>query len=1098
MNILNESPQLFIIDTGADISLLKKNFIKDDILCDPEKKFTIQGITNENIKTLASVKSKILLPRQISLDHEFQIVEKNFPISCAGILGKDFLLNYKCILNFEVLTLELKYNNLQFIFDLCPENKFNFTFPSRSEKIIKLPIKAKDNVECVCPSQILSTGIYLASSIVKPLNNEALFSVININDFPVTLNELNIKYEDLNDYTILNLNSWSDLIENRLEKIDSEINLSGLNSEESESVKFLCREFNDIFYLPGDKLSTTDAVEHEINLLPNSKIVNRKPYRLPHASKSEIKNQINELLENKIIESSKSPWNSPILIVPKKSSDGNKKWRLVIDFRKLNEITISDVYPLPNITEILDQLGSSVYFSTLDLASGYYQVKIKESDKQKTAFSTSDGHFHFNSMPMGTKNSPATFQKLMNMALSGLTGTKCFVYLDDVVVYGASLEDHNKKLKDVFLRLREFNLKLQPRKCFFLRKEIRYLGHIITNSGIKPDPNLVDAIVNYPTPKNIKDVMSFLGLSGFYRQYIDNYAQISEPLCSLKKKNVKFKWDAFTDEAFSKLKEKLISAPILQYPNFENKFFITTDASGLAIGAVLSQLNNDSKDLPIAYASRILNQAEKNYPAIKKELLAIVWAIRRFRPYVYGRQFTVITDHKPLTYLYSISNPCSMLIRWRLELDEYTFDIKYRPGKQNQNADALSRIEIPPTNSSVNVVTRSHSKTDNSCESNPSTSCSTRSQLLSEKNQNIISEFSSHHKIVKLSTDSEIEHIIKDFHESTLGGHQGVIRTFNRLKKYYSFPKMISKIKSFIKKCDSCQRNKFQRNQKNPMKITSTSNYPFEKIFLDIVGPISPISHSGNKYILTMQDDLTKFSVGIPIPNQEAQLIAKTFSEHFICNYGCPTSIQTDQGSNFMSNFFKELCVILNIKKLNSTAYHPESQGALERSHRTLGEYLRNYTCADPANWDHWIPYAIFVYNSTPHSQTKYMPFELLFGHKPTLPNCMTKSPEPVYNHDNYNLILKNYLQNCWKIAKENLLIEKQKSKEAYDKNVHFDSFNEGDMVLLKEEGFSAKTKPLRSGPFIVIKKISDENSMIKIGNKEVIVHNNKLTYYHH
>lgn len=279
------------------------------------------------------------------------------------------------------------------------------------------------------------------------------------------------------------------------------------------------------------------------------------------------------------------------------------------------------------------------------------------------------------------------------------------------------------------------------------------------------------------------------------------------------------------------------------------------------------------------------------------------------------------------------------------------------------------------------------------------------------------------------------------------------------------------------------------------MKITSTSQIAFQKIFLDIVGPINPISHSGNKYILTIQDDLTKFTTAIPIPNQEATTVAKAFAESFILNFGCPEEIQTDQGTNFMSHLFKNLCKFLKISKLNSTAYHPQSQGALERFHRTLGEYLRNYCCQDPANWDSWIPFAVFAYNSTPHSQTSYMPFELIFGFKPTLPNSIQKHPDPPYNFDDYCTELKYRLQISWKIAKEHLTKHKQNSKQLYDSNVNFENFEEGDDVLL-ENITSSKTKPLRDGPYKIVKKVSNENSIIKIGNKLVTVHNNRLRLF--
>lgn len=1119
IDILVNGPQFFLIDCAADISIIKKSVINPMAVCLPNIKHTVQGITNENIKTQAAINSKIIFPNSTKLNQTFHIVDDNFPIQCAGILGKDFLIYYKTILNFENMTLRLVINNFDFILDLCSNSvDQQFEINPRVEKKMQLPFSAVDNVEYFCPAQEISKGVFLASSIVTSKNNTASFMILNINDHPVVLNsKLKIRSEPLSNFSVFNLISWNNITSDRLTKLESEINFDNLNCDEQTSILKICREFNDIFYLSGDKLTTTNAIQHNINLIPHSKIVHKKPYRFPEAVKPTVEKHINELLENNIIEPSISPWNSPLLIVPKKSDSDEKKWRIVIDYRKLNEITINDVFPLPNINEILDQLGKANYFSTLDLANGFYQVKLNPNDKIKTAFSTNSGHYHFNCMPMGTKNSPSTFQRLMTHVLSGIQGIKSFVYLDDIVVYGSTLHDHNQNLISVFSRLRKYNLKLNPSKCTFLQKEIRYLGHIITNSGVRPNPGLIDAIIKYPTPKSVKEVVSFLGLAGFYRQFINNFAKIAEPLSSLKNKKIIFRWDGITDEAFNKLKKALINPPILQYPDFSKKFYLTTDASDKAIGAILSQVHNN-QDLPIAYASRVLNSAEKNYATIKKELLAIIWATRKFRPYLYGKLFTIVTDHKPLTFLHKTSNPNSMLLRWRLELEEYNYDIQYKPGKINKNADALSRIEIDSlSEDKILAITRSKSKQSgilqpNLNQSNPTPTVYNPSQNINQTNfsqdntnlnqsnptetktQTISNSNQKNHNII--TNENQIEQIIEQFHINPMGGHQGIVRTFKRIKSYYVFPKMLSKIRKFINKCKDCQKNKIFRKIKCPMKITSTSKVPFQKVFLDIVGPINPISYAGNKYILTMQDDLTKFTIATVLPNQEAKTIARAFAEDFILKFGCPEEIQTDQGTNFMSQLMKNLCKFLKISKLNSTAYHPQSQGALERFHRTLGEYLRNYCNQDPMNWDSWIPFAVFSYNSTPHSQTTFMPFELIFGFKPSLPNSIQKYPDPPYNFEDYCTELKYRLQISWNIAKEHLLKNKKNSKLLYDSNTFTEKFEEGDEVFLENEAGSSKTKPLRDGPYKVVKKLSSENSIVKIGKKLVTVHNNRLRLF--
>lgn len=507
---------------------------------------------------------------------------------------------------------------------------------------------------------------------------------------------------------------------------------------------------------------------------------------------------------------------------------------------------------------------------------------------------------------------------------------------------------------------------------------------MVTEQGIQPDPSKVSAIEKFPCPTNTKSLKSFLGLVGYYRKFIRDFSKISNPLFSLLKKNVIYHWSPFCDEAFRKLKNAIISSPIFQFPDFSKIFTLTTDASANAIGSVLSQ-ENDNFDLPVAFASRVLNKAEKNYSTIEKELLSIVWSVKTFRPYLYGRHFIVNTDHKPLIWLWNLKEPSFRLMRWRIKLEEFDFEIKFKTGKTNTNADALSRVQITSNEANVHALTRSKSSvlTDDNCE------VVETKPTLKATSDSVDTKINFKNNRTTITDEKIINDIIREYHDTPQGGHQGIARTVNRIKQDYYFPKMYGLVGKYIKNCRQCQVNKHLPNNKIPLKITTTASKPFEKIFLDIVGPL-PISHLSNKFILTVQDDLIKFTLAFPLPNQEAESVAKTFSEEFICKFGVPESLLTDQGSNFMSELFQRICQLFQIKKLNSTAYHPETNGSLERFHKTLGEYLRNFTDKDPANWDSWLPYATFSYNSTPHSVTGFSPFELLFAYKPNIPSSIS------------------------------------------------------------------------------------------------------------
>lgn len=421
---------------------------------------------------------------------------------------------------------------------------------------------------------------------------------------------------------------------NRIQILKNSLRTDHMNQEEKTTIQELCSEYSDIFYLEGDKINCTESVQHEIKIPNSSQPIYQKLYLLPYSQRKEISEQIKQLEQNDIIRHSDSPWNAPLLVVPKKTdATEKKKYIIVVDFRKLNNLTIGDAFLMPDITSILDQLGKAKYFSCLDLASGYHQIPIHPKDMEKTAFSTSEGHYEFKRMCFGLKGAPATFQRLMNRVLSGINGSRAFVYLDDIIVVRTTMEEHVNRLREVFNRLREFNLQLQPPKCEFLRNEVNYLGHVITENGVKPDPKKIECLVNYPVPKNPKEIKSFLGLIGYYRKCIKEFSKMAKPLTNLLKQNQPFIWSDICQDSFLFFRNILTNEPLLQYPDFNQPYNITTDASNYAIGAVLSQ-GKICSDLPIAYPSRTFNKAETNYKTTEKELLAILCSVKQFRQYV--------------------------------------------------------------------------------------------------------------------------------------------------------------------------------------------------------------------------------------------------------------------------------------------------------------------------------------------------------------------------------------------------------------------------------------------------------------------------------
>ncbi|GBP03435.1 Retrovirus-related Pol polyprotein from transposon 297 [Eumeta japonica] len=427
------------------------------------------------------------------------------------------------------------------------------------------------------------------------------------------------------------------------------LKIDHLNEEEYTEVRKILNRFNKLFFKEGDKLTSTMNIHHEIRTTTDGQI-NSKLYRYPPQHEAEVRRQITEMEEQGIIRKSCSRYASPLIVVPKKiDNSGEKKYRLVVDYRKLNEITIDDKFPLPNIDSILDKLGRAQYFTTLDLAKGYHQILIREKDREKTAFVTPHGLYEFIRMPFGLKNAPATFQRLMNETLRDFINKTCVVYLDDILIFSTSLKEHVKAITDIFRVLEAANLKIQVDKCNFMKKETEFLGHILTKEGLKPNPNKIKVIQELELPRTEKQIKSFLGLTGYYRKFVKDYAKVAQPMTKYLRKGAKINTkDPTYIESFEKLKLLISSHPILKYPNFDKQFTLTTDASNYAIGAVLSQEGH-----PVCFASRTLNNHERNYSATDKEFLAILWSVNYLRPYLYGRRFKIFTDHQPIKFLHT-------------------------------------------------------------------------------------------------------------------------------------------------------------------------------------------------------------------------------------------------------------------------------------------------------------------------------------------------------------------------------------------------------------------------------------------------------------
>lgn len=680
---------LFLVDTEASVSLLKIGSISKNIIYNKNEIVKLIGITKNPIFSLGSINLK-MNEQNFECEHKFHLVSDDFSIPSHGIIGKDFLKRFKCLINYGEMTITMSNNQNERVKIPIKSEILNglSALPPRSETFKIFHIKS-DKFPCIIEPQELENGILVSTSIVY--EPQSWLRVLNTHDSIKIINTEHIKTSPILNFHIVQAQKDNTHTTNRLRTLQNILKKKVPEFMRNKLID-LCTNFADIFHVEGDKASVNNFYEQKL-IMHNNEPVYTKNYRLPHTQKAEINRQVKILLENDLIELSTSSFNSPLIIVPKKSTDGRPKHRMCIDYRKLNKKIVPDKFPLPRIEEILEGLGRAKFFSIMDLYSGFHQIPLSKESRPATAFSTDTGFYQWKVLPFGINIAPASFSRMMTIAFSGLSSQQSFIYMDDLIVIGISENQHLNNLKGVFELCRKHNLKLNPEKCDFFKTEVTFLGHNCTSDGLKPDPKKIATITHFPRPKNKDEVTRFHAIANYYRRFIPNFSTLSHPLTHLRKKRVEFKWSDDCENAFQQIKANLISPPLLAYPDFTKQFKVTVDASQLGCGAVISQ-NFDNCDLPISFISRTFKKGETNKAIIEKELLAIHFALKTFRHYLYGQHFVVFTDHKPLIYLFKLKNPSSKLMRIKMDLEEFDFTIEHIKGRDNVVADALSRISI--------------------------------------------------------------------------------------------------------------------------------------------------------------------------------------------------------------------------------------------------------------------------------------------------------------------------------------------------------------------------------------------------------------------
>ena len=840
------------------------------------------------------------------------------------------------------------------------------------------------------------------------------------------------------------------------------VDLSGadLSADEQRQVAECLARHKAVFSQNDQDYGRATTVLHEIPT-GDAPPIRERHRQIPPNLYQEVRALLQDMLEAGVIHQSCSPWAAPIVLVRK--TDGSL--RFCVDYRKINKVTRRDAFPLPRIEESLTMLSKAKYFSTLDLASGYWQVPVHPDDRQKTAFTTPMGLFEFDRMPMGLCNAPATFQRLMESCLGDKNFESLLIYLDDLIVFAPDFSTHLLYLEQVFQRLSQYGLKLKPSKCHLFQPKVKYLGHVVTEAGVTPVADKVRAVSEWPQPKTVRELRAFLGLVGYYRRFIKDFAKVAMPLHGLlvghpKKESRKVSaaltgWTPECEAAFGGLKRALTEAPILAFADFSLPFAVYTDASNRGLGAVLAQ-TQDGVERVIAYASRSLHPSEKNdanYSSFKLEFLALKWAVsEKFHEYLLGSQFVVFTDNNTLANLQGV-HLGSLEQRWAARLANYHFEILFRPGRSNGNADALSRVPVkesedggedsadlaPVPRVSARVVNaflagvgnpgpkmfqspvevhlgevqlgrtpeewRKAQERDDAIRAvllslrttrAPNTADRTTLRVWRERRRLSLREGVLYRCVRDPSTANPTLQLVLP-----AALKEEVWQNCHDRAGHTGVGKTVALIRSRFfwpnltaeaeERCASCPRCVLRKAPAVTTQAPLVSITTTRPMELVAMDFLKlPLSTDGHQYVLVVTDHFTKYAWAIPTRDQSAHTTATALWKHVIRHVGSPQRFHSDQGANFESAVIQELCGLYGTKKSRTTPYHPEGNGVCERFNRSLLSLLGTLEEGQKPRWPEYIAELMFMYNNTVHSATGQTPAYLLLGWHPRLPLDVT------------------------------------------------------------------------------------------------------------
>ncbi|PKU64652.1 RNA-directed DNA polymerase [Dendrobium catenatum] len=843
------------------------------------------------------------------------------------------------------------------------------------------------------------------------------------------------------------------------------------------AVSDILKEYQDVWpaELPNE-LPPLRNLQHQIDFQPGANLPNLPHYKMSPREHSILQNIVDELLQKQLIQPSLSPCAVPALLVPKK--DGS--WRMCIDSRAVNKITVKYRFPVPRLEDMLDKLAGATLLSKLDLRSGYHQIRIRLGDEWKTAFKTRDGLFEWRVMPFGLCNAPATFMRLMNEILKTALGKYCVVYFDDILVYSKSLADHRAHLSNIFDILREHKLYINFPKCEFATGKVHFLGFIISNSGVHMDPQKVLAITEWPIPQSATEIRSFIGLANFYRRFIKGFSIIVAPLTdSLKAKS--WQWTPDQDNSFKIIKIALTTAPVLAIPDFNKPFHVDTDASAVGIGAVLSQ-----EGRPVEFFSEKLSPSRQNWSAYEQELYAVVRALKQWEHYLLHQDFVLSSDNHAVQFINSQKTMNRMHARWLTFLQRFSFVLKHKSGVQNRVADALSRrtvlvtklqVDAPGIQSLQELYATDHDFSDAWAK-------------LSSKPPVPFQDYSLRHSflfkgnVLCVPASSWREHLIKELHSGGLAAHVGKTKTLEQVRSRFYWPHLYRDVTRFVERCPICQL--YKGNTQNtglymPLPVPISI---WEDLSMDFILGLPRTKHGADS-IMVVVDRFSKMAHFLACKKTfDALNVAILFFKEIVRLHGLPRSITSDRDVKFVSHFWRELWKRLRTEIKLSSAYHPQTDGQTEVVNRTLGNMLRCIAHEHPKQWDEYLGQAEFAYNSMTNRSTGQCPFSVVYTKCPNhivdisvLPQC--KSKAAANTTENYSKMLED-IRN--KLTEANDYYKQEADLHRREK-----IFNPGDLVMVRlrkerfQPGTYSKLSPKKIGPVPILRRINDNAYIVDL-----------------